>query len=126
MLDAGYRLPSRHAPCAARELRCRGGRIRHCPQCATVPVDPCTGQCDREPRGANGPIRETTRDSSAIEEVADLALLLYRDDVYAADSSDPDTIEVVMAKNRNGLHAGRTSRVWLTYRAQIDRVEDRP
>ena len=63
------------------------------------------------------PYLSDLRDSSAIEEVADLALLLYRDDVYAVDSSDPDTIEVVMAKNRNGFHARGGSPVWLTYRA---------
>lgn len=45
---------------AARELRCRGGRIRPCPHCATVPVDPYTDQRDSELRGINGPMRETT------------------------------------------------------------------
>ena len=65
------------------------------------------------------------RDSSAIEEVADLVLLLYRDDVYVEDSIDPDTMEVAMAKNRNGLHSGHGRRVCLTYRAHADRVEDR-
>lgn len=54
-------------------------------------------RCDRRPYLSD------LRDSSAIEEVADLVLLLYRDDVYVEDSSDRDTIEVAMVKNRNGL-----------------------
>ena len=45
---------------AARELRCRGGRIRRCPHCATFPVDPSTDQCDRNPQCANGLMWETT------------------------------------------------------------------
>ena len=77
-------------------------------------------RCDRRPHLAD------LRDSSAIEEVADLVLLLYRDDVYVEDSSEPGTIEVAMAKNRNRLRPGWASHIWLTYRAQIDRVEDRP
>ena len=67
--------------------------------------------------GAGAAARQTTaifptlRDSSAIEEVADLVLLLYRDDVYVEDSIDPDTMEVAMAKNRTGLHAGTAGAV---------------
>ena len=79
-----------------------------------------------ERRSDRRPYLSDLRDSTAIEEVADLVLLLYRDDVYFADSSDPDTMEVAMAKNRNGPRAGRQSRIWLTYRARIDRLEDRP
>lgn len=52
-------------------------------------------------------------------------LLLYRDDVYCEHSILPETIEVAIAKNRNGPYSGWGS-VWLTYREEIDRVESAP
>ena len=60
LFNAGDCLPSRHAPYAARELRCRGGPIRRCPHRTTFPVDPLTDKRDRNPHCDNGPIRETT------------------------------------------------------------------
>ena len=46
--------------CRRGGLRCRGGRIRRCPHCATFPVDPSTDQCNQNPQSANGLMRATT------------------------------------------------------------------
>jgi replicative DNA helicase len=40
--------------------------------------------------------------SAGIEIPADLAILLYRDEIYFQDSPDRGTIELIIAKNRWG------------------------
>lgn len=42
------------------------------------------------------------KDSGDIEQDMDLGLLLYRDEYYHADSSEPGVMEIIVAKNRNG------------------------
>lgn len=96
----------------ARELRC--------PVIAS-----CYLNRGPERRADRRPYLSDLRGSAALEEAADLVLLLYRDDVYFEDSTLPETIEVAIAKNRNGPYTGMGS-VWLTYREDIDRVERGP
>jgi len=42
------------------------------------------------------------RDSGSIEQDADLVMMLYRDEYYNSNSVEKDSIEVIVAKQRNG------------------------
>ena len=42
------------------------------------------------------------KDSGDIEQDMDLGLLLYRDEYYNSDSSEPGVMEIIVSKNRNG------------------------
>ena len=60
------------------------------------------------------------RESGAIEQDADVVLLLFRADYYDEDSPDKGTAEVKIAKNRNG----ETGTVRLAWRAEIGRFDN--
>lgn len=48
------------------------------------------------------PILSDLRESGAIEQDADVVMMLYRDDYYNEDSEKPNTAEVIIEKHRNG------------------------
>ena len=52
------------------------------------------------------------RDSGAIEQDADIVLLIYRDDFYNKDSKEPGIAEVIVAKNRSG-ETGTAKLSWI-------------
>lgn len=66
------------------------------------------------------PILSDLRDSGAIEQDADLILFLYRDIVYNQETEDPESTEVIIAKQRNGP----TGTVKLKYKKEYTLFED--
>lgn len=55
-----------------------------------------------EVRKNKRPVLADLRESGAIEQDADLVIMLYRDDYYNEDSDEPGVAEVNISKNRNG------------------------
>lgn len=57
---------------------------------------------DVEKRQDKRPVMSDLRDSGNIEQDADGVWFLYRDDYYNAETEDANTMEVIVAKNRDG------------------------
>lgn len=78
-----------------------------------VPVI-CLSQLNRAPdaRPDKRPLLSDLRESGAIEQDADMVLMIYRDDYYDPESQDKGIAEINLVKNRNGP----TDRVKLTFR----------
>jgi replicative DNA helicase len=55
-----------------------------------------------ESQGNKRPGMADIKDSGDIEQDMDLGLLLYRDEYYNSDSSEPGVMEIIVSKNRNG------------------------
>ncbi|MEG4329350.1 DnaB helicase C-terminal domain-containing protein, partial [Microcoleus sp. herbarium5] len=55
-----------------------------------------------EARNDKRPLMSDLKDSGDIEQDADLAICLYRDDYYNPDSTEKDKIELIVRKQRNG------------------------
>jgi len=95
-----------------------------------VPVV-AASQLSRNPEGRDRktprPVLSDLRDSGAIEQDADVALLMYRPDYYAKreDWKGPGAypegqVEVIVAKNRNGP----TGHAWLMFDRALSRFSD--
>ena len=83
----------------------------------------CVSQLNRAPDARNDkrPMLSDLRESGAIEQDADLVLMIYRDDYYNPDTSeDKGLAEVLVAKNRHGP----TSRVKLAFRGSYAKFDN--
>lgn len=59
-----------------------------------------------EKRPDKRPKLSDLRDSGRIEEEADVVMFLYRDEYYNPNTPDKNTVEIAIAKNRNGKTSG--------------------
>ena len=66
------------------------------------------------------PILSDLRDSGAIEQDADVVMMLYRDEYYHEDTEEKNIAEIIITKQRNGP----TGTVKLNYYPQYTRFED--
>lgn len=55
-----------------------------------------------EVRANHRPKLSDLRDSGSLEQDADMVIFLYRDEYYNRDTEDPEIIEFIVAKHRNG------------------------
>ena len=74
-----------------------------------------------EGRTDKHPMMSDLRESGAIEQDADIILMLYRDEVYNPQTAKPNICEVEIAKHRGG-ETGRIELYWL---AQYTRFADK-
>jgi replicative DNA helicase len=86
-----------------REIAMISSQLKSLAKELEVPVV-CLAQLNRRPEGREGnrPQLSDLRESGAIEQDADVVMLLYREDYYNPETEHKNTCEVVVAKNRTG------------------------
>lgn len=72
-------------------------------------------------QGTDRPVLKDLRASGGIEEVADLVLLMHREDYQKFDGRELSPVELIVAKGRN-LPSGKT--IYLRNRYDIQRLDD--
>lgn len=66
----------------------------------TISVAQLSRAC--EARDNKRPLKEDLRGSGEIEQEADIITMIYRDEVYNPDTTEPGTMELLVRKNRDG------------------------
>lgn len=93
--------------------------------CPVIALSQLSRECEKRPN--KRPMLADLRDSGAIEQDADIVMMIYRDEVYNPESADKGTAEVLIRKNRQG-QTGDVRLTWLgeyTSFADCDRQESR-
>ncbi len=75
---------------------------------------------DSESREGHRPKMSDLRYSGSLEQDADLVCLMYRDDVYNPETSEPGVAEITLAKNRSG----KTGTFKLTWKSKYTLFEN--
>lgn len=72
-------------------------------------------------QGNDKPVLKDLRASGGIEEVADVVLLMHREDYQKFDGREPSPVEIIVAKGRN-MPTGKT--IYLKNRYDVQRLDD--
>ncbi|MBI4996951.1 MAG: replicative DNA helicase, partial [Rhodocyclales bacterium] len=73
-----------------------------------------------EERNDKRPLMSDLRESGAIEQDADIILMMYREEYYKPDTSDKGIAEVIIGKHRNGP----TGTVKLTFLGEYTKFQN--
>ena len=86
-----------------REIAVISSQLKSLAKELDVPVM-CLAQLNRRPEGREGnqPQLSDLRESGAIEQDADVVMLLFREDYYDRESPNKNTCDIIVAKNRTG------------------------
>jgi replicative DNA helicase len=86
-----------------REIAVISSQLKSLAKELEIPVM-CLAQLNRNAEGREGnkPVLSDLRESGAIEQDADVVMLLYREDYYNRDTDQKNTCDVIVAKNRTG------------------------
>ena len=77
-----------------------------------------------ESRPDKRPNTADLRESGAIEQDADIVMMIYRDDFYNKDSKEPGIAEVIVAKNRAG-ETGTAKLSWVGAYTSFENLSNR-
>ena len=77
---------------------------------------------EAEKRPDKRPMLSDLRESGAIEQDADVVMMIYRDDYYNHDSEEKNVAEIIIAKQRNGP-VGTRKLAWLPEYTQFANLE---
>ncbi|HEU4334525.1 MAG TPA: replicative DNA helicase [Candidatus Eisenbacteria bacterium] len=86
-----------------REIAVISSQLKSLAKELEIPVI-CLAQLNRRPEGREGNLPQLSdlRESGAIEQDADVVMLLYREDYYNRETDQKNTCDVIVAKNRTG------------------------